>query len=465
MHSAWSSNGCGDKLHAMRMASALLHRSRPARFVAPCLLGAFVLSSGCFRAEPEAPGDEARAVAEALTRSLSFDDGNLEDGDMPPTDDDTVLLLPLEETVVMEPGGASVMPFSTDNPNDSDDPVTSTLVQFGPAGKHFEISTEIDALGTGSDALRFSVASNVCENLCNKRFSVDVRQRARTSSGKIGRTATRTVQLECSERGKAKFCAKASSGSLEQRVVSKLSQCGLVERVGNLNVEMVTCAWECLADADCSELRATLCGGGGPGVDACLSSRCTSSDIGQFRCADGELIDLSWQCDGESDCTDGSDERSCASTTFSCDDGLSIPQAFVCDLERDCSDGSDEAGCTVLSCGDDVGGNGGFGGGGNGGFGGGEGGSGGEAGRAGFGGMGGSGGNTDGGTGGSTTPPGFGTTCTTSTDCPSDAPLCVGPEGLGLLFCSVPCDDTTVCPALAGMNLICSGGACNLSFP
>ncbi|HEX6244642.1 MAG TPA: hypothetical protein VFZ61_27175, partial [Polyangiales bacterium] len=69
-----------------------------------------------------------------------------------------------------------------------------------------------------------------------------------------------------------------------------------------------------------------------------------------FVCTDGEKVNAAYECDGEEDCSDGSDEARCA--TFQCRDGAQlVPQALVCDLERDCSDGSDEdQGCLKLSC-------------------------------------------------------------------------------------------------------------------
>jgi len=134
-----------------------------------------------------------------------------------------------------------------------------------------------------------------------------------------------------------------SDGGACERTQSKLRGCELLS-AGRFNCaildELSSCEVGCVERASCLDLEISVCGSGSTTLQACLDG-CT----GGFTCANGESIEASWQCDGEPDCNDGSDEVGCQ--YFVCASGMEIPLGWQCDDWDDCGDGSDEAGCAT----------------------------------------------------------------------------------------------------------------------
>ncbi|XP_067873656.1 basement membrane-specific heparan sulfate proteoglycan core protein isoform X2 [Heterodontus francisci] len=101
----------------------------------------------------------------------------------------------------------------------------------------------------------------------------------------------------------------------------------------------------CDGERDCTD--------GSDELDCGTASPCEPNE---FKCKNGRCALKLWRCDGDNDCGDRSDEEycptkgpgdMCAPEQFVCvSTRLCIPASYQCDEEADCPDRSDEFGCT-----------------------------------------------------------------------------------------------------------------------
>lgn len=92
----------------------------------------------------------------------------------------------------------------------------------------------------------------------------------------------------------------------------------------------------------------------------------SSCQSDEFLCGNGKCLPRSWRCNGQDECGDATDERSCRPPPTEASLGLCppgsvactqaqstrcLPAALRCNRARDCPNGADELGCPDTVCG------------------------------------------------------------------------------------------------------------------
>lgn len=173
------------------------------------LLAAIAVGTACgddSSDENDTSSEEARAIAEALTDGIEFENGLLRSGSIPEASADTVRLSQDDDVLRLAPGDSSLMSLGVENPNE-DDPVESALMQFEDAEDHVEVpADEADAGASDELSLSFGVDDGICDAFCNKIFTIKMIQAVKLRGGDVSRHLLRTFELDCTEHGHANLC-------------------------------------------------------------------------------------------------------------------------------------------------------------------------------------------------------------------------------------------------------------------
>jgi hypothetical protein len=162
----------------------------------------------------EGSSGRRRSLAEALTNGIEFDNGVLRTRPLPDADEggERVRLDPGNSPLRLAPGQDSLMSFGVENPDEEGEPVDSFLMQFAGSESHIEVSRSEDNVsergGAGSLTVEIGlkVADDICEQLCNRRYTSQIIIAVTLDDGAVSVHVRRALELDCREDGDPDFC-------------------------------------------------------------------------------------------------------------------------------------------------------------------------------------------------------------------------------------------------------------------
>ncbi len=369
-----------------------------------CALCALLVSA-CFGGTKTNTGADSSssgtAAAEALTKGVSFTDGDVVLGALPEATLTNLTLVPGTSDSVL-PGDTALMSLDVDNPDGSDQ-ISFTLIQFEGAADHFEVKntgSPADA-GVRADAgfaadvgpkqrnpvklkLSYKVDPDVCTKLCDTKFKLNVTQAVKLSKGGISGHAKATVELDCTSKGDHRLCPNATKTTSGKTPGADLitafaalsnSLCSCNPQAGgacSFSSATAACATKSF-DNHAAEVASQL-----PCMQKYVSAQ--QACVNNAKCVQNELQKCDFavwaassQQSGSGDpfakacgavptainseinaCGGGTDAGASSVEVFQCVTGEQLLKAQLCNGVNDCKDGGDE-GSICSMCADGVG--------------------------------------------------------------------------------------------------------------
>jgi hypothetical protein len=190
-----------------------------------------VSSVGCIKFvtedddKDEVQGTTIQTATEQLVKAITFEGGEQVEGLLPESTNEDVSLLSLAADD-LTPGADALLVLDVDPPETEP---TAALIQFADVPVYFLVddsgfvdpaavadggSTGLDggAAGPKRVGLSYKVAKDVCDDLCDTTYDIEITQAVKIGK-EISKHTRSMLRLDCSDDGDPKRCAKEPTGN------------------------------------------------------------------------------------------------------------------------------------------------------------------------------------------------------------------------------------------------------------